>query len=103
MVNVAVSKVLPELGKASWTAAQLFAYEIALEGVRQSVGYYAQQLAAAEAADVPDADVIDALRAEQAAWAARGQDLDVLDVKAVAGIRKDADELLSVDEDEDDG
>ena len=103
MVDVADSKVLPELRKATWTAAQLLGYELALEGVRQAVGYYAQQIAAAEAAGEPDAAVIDALRAEQGAWAERGQELDVLDVKAVTGLRNDADNLLGVVEDEDDG
>jgi hypothetical protein len=78
-------------------------YEIALEGIRQAIGYYAHQLAAAEAADEPDADLIAALREHQAAWAARGQDLDPLDTRAIARIRQDADDLLSVDdEDEED-
>jgi hypothetical protein len=101
VVDLAASKVLPGLGKAGWTAGQLLGYEIALEGVRQAVGYYAQQIAEAEAAGEPEAAAIEALRAEQAAWAARGRDLGVLDVKAVAAIRNDADELLSVDDDED--
>ncbi|WP_350281024.1 hypothetical protein [Kribbella sp. HUAS MG21] len=102
MADLADPLVLPELGKARWTPAQVLGYEIALEGVRQAVGYYAQQLAAAEAADEPDADAIAVLREQQATWAARGQDLDPLDTRAIARIRRDADDLLSVEEDEDD-
>jgi hypothetical protein len=93
--------VLPALGKAKWTPAQIFGYEIALEGVRQATGFYAQRIAEAEAADEPDQDAIAALRAEQAAWAARGDQLDPLDTRAVNRIREDADNLLGVaDEDE---
>jgi hypothetical protein len=87
--------VLPELGKAKWTPAQIFGYEIALEGVRQAIGFYAQRIAAAEAADEPDAAAIAALCAEQADWATRGRALDPLDTGAVARIRKDADLLLA--------
>ncbi|MFI5690348.1 hypothetical protein ACIA58_00790 [Kribbella sp. NPDC051586] len=106
MVNVADPLVLPELGKPKWTPAQIFAYEIALEGVRQAVAFYAHHLAAAEAAeaaDEPDEAAIATLRAAQAAWAARGQELDPLDTRAVGRVRDDADELLSEDGDEEDG
>lgn len=103
MGNFADLTVLPALGKAKWTTAQIFAYEIALEAVRQAIGSCAQRIAEAEAADEPDQELIAALRAEQAAWAARGEQLDPLDSRAVSRVRADADNLLSVDdEDEDD-
>jgi hypothetical protein len=102
VVNLAVPHVLPALGKARWTAAQLLGYEIALEGARQAIGYHSRQLADAEAADEPDADAIATLRAEQAAWAAREQDLGPLDLRAVESVRDDADNLLGEDADEDD-
>jgi hypothetical protein len=101
--NLADLTVLPALGKARWTTAQIFGYEIALEAVRQAIGACARRIAEAEAADEPDQDLIAALRAEQAAWAARGEQLDPLDTRAVSRVRVDADNLLSVDdEDEDD-
>ncbi|WP_410785677.1 hypothetical protein [Kribbella sp. C-35] len=103
MVNLADPIVLPELGKAKWTPAQIFGYEIALEGVRQAIGFYAQRIAAAEAADEPDAAAIAALCADQAAWAARGRGLDPLDTSAAARIRKEADALLNEDEDQGSG
>ncbi|RZT20447.1 hypothetical protein EV649_3594 [Kribbella sp. VKM Ac-2569] len=99
MANLADLSVLPELGKAKWTPAQIFGYEIALEGIRQAIGFYAQRIAAAEAADEPDAAAIATLCADQAAWAARGRALDPLDTGAAGRIRKEADLLLS-DEDE---
>jgi hypothetical protein len=102
VAELADSQVLPELGKARWRPAQVLGYEVALEGIRQAVGFYAQRIAEAEAADQPDADVIAGLREQQADWAARGQDLDPLDTRLIARIRADADELLSVDEDDDD-
>ncbi|MEV0789790.1 hypothetical protein [Kribbella sp. NPDC050459] len=103
MGNLADLTVLPALGKARWTTAQIFGYEIALEAVRQAIGACARRIAEAEAADEPDQDLIAALRAEQAAWAARGEQLDPLDTRAVSRVRVDADNLLSVDdEDEDD-
>ncbi|HZX06430.1 hypothetical protein [Kribbella sp.] len=98
MVYLAELKVLPGLGTPRWTPGQALGYEIAQEGVRQAVGYYAHLIAEAEAAGEPDA--VAALRAEQAAWAARGQQLDPLAVRAVKRVRDDADELLSVDEDD---
>jgi hypothetical protein len=75
-------------------------YEIALEGVRQAIGFYAQRIAEAEAAGDPA--VIDELREQQARWAARGRDLTPLDARAIARVRDDADNLLSVPDEDDD-
>ncbi|TDO49230.1 hypothetical protein EV643_106199 [Kribbella sp. VKM Ac-2527] len=102
MVNVPAVNVLPELGTAGWTSDQAVMYEIAQEGVRQAIGYYAQLIGAEEAAAEPDADAIAGWRAEQEAWAARGQELTPMDSPAVKRTRADAYELLSEDEDEDD-
>ena len=101
MVNV---NVLAELGTATWTVPQAIAYETAQEGVRQAIGYYAQLIGAEESAAEPDADAIAGLRADQQAWAARGQELTPSDTRAIKRIRADADDLLSVpdDDDEDD-
>lgn len=102
MVNVAGINVLAELGTPIGTASQVIAYETAQEGVRQAIGYYAQLIGAEEAAAEPDADAIAGWRADQQAWAARGQELTPLDTRAIKRIRADADKLLSVDDDEDD-
>ncbi|MEU8224658.1 hypothetical protein [Kribbella sp. NPDC048915] len=99
MGQLAEIAVLPALGKASWSGAQLLQYEVALEAVRQAIGHYAQRIAEAEAAGESACDEIAMLRAEQAAWAARAQDLDPLDTGAVKQLRTDADDLLSEDED----
>lgn len=97
MVNV-----LPALGTAGWTSAQAVMYEIAQEGVRQAIGYYAQLIGAEEAAAEPDADAIAGWRAEQQAWAARGHEFTPLDTRAVKRIRAEAYDLLSVDDDDED-
>ena len=99
MVNV---NVLAELGTATWTVPQAIAYETAQEGVRQAIGYYAQLIGAEESAAEPDADAIAGLRADQQAWAARGQELTPSDTRAIKRIRADADDLLSVPDDDDD-
>jgi hypothetical protein len=93
--------VLTELGTASWSRPEAMAYEIAQEGVRQAIGFYARPIEAEEAAAEPDAAA--SRRTEQEAWAARGQELTPLDSRAIKRIRKEADDLLIVDdEDEDD-
>ena len=102
MVNVAAVNVLAELGTATWTGPQAIAYETAQEGVRQAIGYYAQLIGAEESAAEPDADVIAGLRADQQVWAARGQELTPSDTRAIKRIRADADDLLSVPDDDDD-
>ncbi|WP_328526229.1 hypothetical protein [Kribbella sp. NBC_00359] len=98
MVNVAFN-VLAELGTATWTGPQAIAYETAQEGVRQAIGYYTRLI---ETATEPDADAVAGWRAEQQAWAARGQELTPLDTRAIKRIRLDADTLLSVEEHDDD-
>ena len=102
MVNVAAINVLAELGTATWTGPQAIAYETAQEGVRQAIGYYAQLIGAAEAAAEPDAAAIAGWREKQQVWAARGQELTPLDTRAIKRIRADADELLSVEVDDED-
>lgn len=99
MVNVAAVNVLAELGTATWTGPQAIAYETAQEGLRQAIGYYTQLI---ETAAEPDADAIAGWRAEQQAWIARGQELTPLDTRAIKRIRLDADNLLSVEDDDDD-
>jgi hypothetical protein len=76
------------------------AFEIAQEGVRQAIGFYARPITAEEAAADPDVAV--SRRSEQQAWAARGQELTPLDTRAIKRIRKEADDLLIIDDDEDD-
>ena len=98
MVNVAAINVLAELGTPTWTGPQAIAYETAQEAVRQAIGYYTRLI---ETAVEPDADAVAGWRAEQQAWAARGQELTPLDTRAIKRIRADADKLLSVDDDED--
>lgn len=98
VVNVAFN-VLAELGTATWTGPQAIAYETAQEGVRQAIGYYTRLI---ETATEPDTDAIAGWRAEQQAWAARGQELTPLDTRAIKRIRLDADKLLSVEEHDDD-
>jgi hypothetical protein len=94
--------VLPELGTAGWSPAQAMSYEIAQEGVRQAIGYYAQLIAAEEVAAEPDAGAIAGWQAEQRTWAARGQELTPVDTRAIKRVRADADGLLSVEDDDED-
>lgn len=101
VVNVAAVNVLTELGTARWSAPEAMAFEIAQEGVRQAIGFYARPITAEEAAADPEVAV--SRRTEQQAWAARGQELTPLDIRAIKRIRKEADDLLIIDdEDEDD-
>ena len=101
VVNVAAVNVLTELGTARWSAPEAMAFEIAQEGVRQAIGFYARPITAEEAA--ADPEVAASRRAEQEAWAERGQELTPLDTRAIKRIRKEADDLLIIDdEDEDD-
>ena len=97
-----VVNVLTDLGPATWSAPQAMAYEIAQEGVRQAIGYYAHLIATEQAAAEPDATAIAGWRAEQEAWAARGQELTPLDTRAIKRIRREADALLIIDDDDDD-
>jgi hypothetical protein len=92
--------VLTELGTARWSAPEAMAYEIAQEGVRQAIGFYARPITAEEAA--ADPDVAMSRRTEQQAWAARGQELTPLDIRAIKRIRKEADDLLIIDDEDDD-
>ncbi|MER7248285.1 hypothetical protein [Kribbella sp. NPDC000426] len=100
MVNVAAVNVLTELGTARWSAPEAMAYEIAQEGVRQAIGFYARPITAEETAADPDVAV--ARRTEQQAWAARGQELTPLDTRAIKRIRKEADDLLIIDDEDED-
>ena len=101
MVNVAAINVLAELGTASWQSRQAVGYETALEGISQAVGYYADLIAQEESAAEPDLATIEACRAEQHAWAARGQEITPPDVKAIESVYDDAEQLLSDDDTED--
>ncbi|WP_166678209.1 hypothetical protein [Kribbella kalugense] len=100
VVNVMAVNVLTGLGTASWSSPEAMAYEIAQEGVRQAIGFYARPITTDEAAAEPD--VAESRRAEQQAWAARGQELTPLDTRAVKRIRKEADDLLIIDDEDDD-
>ncbi|WP_427888871.1 hypothetical protein ACQHIV_36425 [Kribbella sp. GL6] len=100
MVNVAALNVLPQLDKASWSAPEAIAYEIAQEGVRQAIGFCARPITEAELE--ADPEVVATRRAEQQDWAARGQELTPQDTRAIKRIRKDADDLLSVEDEDDD-
>lgn len=101
MVNVAALNVLPQLDKASWSAPEAMAYEIAQEGVRQAIGFCARPITDDDLETDPEVGVT--RRAEQQEWAARGQELTPQDTRAIKRIRKDADDLLSIDdEDEED-
>jgi hypothetical protein len=102
VVNVAAINVLDGLGPAPWTEPEAVAFEIAQEGVRQAIGYYAQLISQEEAADEPDVSAIAEWREGQQAWAARGQELSPLDTTAVRDLRDDADDLLATGEDDDD-
>jgi len=100
VVNVAAVNVLTELGTARWSAPEAMAYEIAQEGVRQAIGFYARPITAEEAAADPDVAV--SRRTAQQAWAARGQELTPLDIRAIKRIRKEADDLLIIDDEDED-
>jgi hypothetical protein len=102
VVNDDAVNVLARLGKATWTLPRAVGYETVLEGVRQSIGFYSQFIAAEELSDEPDTDTIELWRAEQLAWATRGQELNPLDTRATESLRHDADNLLAADDEDDD-
>jgi hypothetical protein len=102
VVNAAAVNVLAGLGRATWTVPQAIAYEVAHDGIRQAIGYYSELIATEEATDEPDAAAIAGWRAEQQAWAARGQQLSPVDTRAIKRVRADADDLLSVEVDDED-
>jgi hypothetical protein len=102
VVNAAAVNVLAGLGTATWTVPQAVAYEVAQEAIRQAIGYYSELIATEEATDEPDDDAIAGWRAEQQAWAARGQQLTPVDTRAIKRVRADADDLLSVEVDDED-
>ncbi|MFI5730499.1 hypothetical protein ACIA49_10310 [Kribbella sp. NPDC051587] len=101
MADLGTINVLANLNTARWSASQAMAYEVAQEGVRQAIGYYAQLIATAEANADPDLAAIAGWRAEQEAWAQRGQKLTPLDTRLIERISSDADELLTDLDDED--
>ena len=100
VVDLPAVDVLTELGTASWSGPDAMAYEVAREGVRQAVGFYARPIEAEEAAADPEAATT--RRTEQEAWAARGRELTPLDSRAIKRIRKEADDLLIIDDEDDD-
>ncbi|MEV5964783.1 zeta toxin family protein [Kribbella sp. NPDC051952] len=96
MVSVCAINVLAELGTATWTTPQAIAYETAQEGVRQVIGFFAELLAEEEASAEPEPAAVTGWRAEQQAWAARGQALAPLDTLAIDTICRAADDLLGM-------
>jgi hypothetical protein len=87
--------VLAELGTATWSAPQAVAYETALEGVGQAIGFYAELIGQEEAAADPDLAAIEGWRGQQHAWALRGRELVPGDVKAIESIYDDGEETLA--------
>lgn len=95
--------VLAELRPSGLSGRDAVGYEVALEGAGQVIGFYAELIAAEEAADEPDEDAIGRLRARQEVWAVRRRGLRPTDAEEVEAIRSEAEELLAepADEDED--
>jgi hypothetical protein len=96
-----VVNVLAELRPASESDREPVAYEIALEGASQVIGFYAELIAREEAAGEPDTDAIARWRAEQQAWAARRRELTPQDTQEIAAIRSEGEDLLAEPSDDD--
>ena len=97
VVNVPAINVLAELGTATWSAPQAVAYETALEGVGQAIGFYAELIGLEEQASprIPDLAAIEGWRGQQHTWALRGRELVPGDVKAIESIYDDGEETLA--------
>jgi hypothetical protein len=97
-----VLNVLGELRPSGVSGREAVAYEVALEGAGQVIGFYAELIAAEEAADEPDEDAVGRLRAEQVRWSERRRGLMPSDAEEIAAIRSEAEDLLAEPADEDD-
>jgi hypothetical protein len=94
-----VVNVLGGLRPIALSGRDAVAYEVALEGAGQVIAFYAELMAAEEAADEPDEDAIGQLRARQEVWAARRRGLIPQDGEEIAAMRSEAEDLLAEPED----
>ncbi|WP_020391531.1 zeta toxin family protein [Kribbella catacumbae] len=86
-----VSGVLGGLEPAGGAWTRKVAYEVALEGTGQAIGFYAELIANEEA----DPDKIEQWRAEQRAWAARRRRLRLDDGPEIDAIYSEGEVLLA--------
>jgi hypothetical protein len=96
-----VVNIVAELRPASESSKEAVAYEVALEGASQVIGFYAELIAREEAAGEPDTGAIARWRAEQQAWAARRRELTPQDTQEIAAIRSEGEDLLGEDDEDD--
>ncbi|MEV8372768.1 zeta toxin family protein [Kribbella sp. NPDC056861] len=93
MVNV-----LAGLGLSGGSAEQGVAYEVAMEGAGQAIGFYAELIAQAEAAG--ESTAVAGWRKAQQAWAVRRRELAPADLDEIAAIHSDGEDLLAEPDDE---
>lgn len=80
--------ILSEIQPFSWSSEDSVAYETAIEAINGAVGAYTALIAAEEAKQHPDQDVITQARAGRAECAQRRKGLDPADHVAVAETRQ---------------
>ena len=97
-----VVNVLAGVRPGSVTGAEAVAYEVALEGASQVIGFYAGLIAGQEDAAEPDTEAMARWRAEQRAWAVRRRELTPTDAREIAAIHIAGEDLLADPSDEDD-
>ncbi|WP_433165399.1 zeta toxin family protein [Kribbella sp. CA-247076] len=74
---------------------QRVAYEVAVEGAGQAIGYYAELIANEEAGDAPDLEAIAGWRKEQLAWAVRRRGLRPEDRVEINAMYSEGEALLA--------
>lgn len=97
-----VVNVLAGVRPGSVAGAGAVAYEVALEGASQLIGFYAGLIAGQEDAAEPDTEAMARWRAELRAWGVRRRELAPQDAREIAAIQIEGEELLADPSDEDD-
>ncbi|ADB35018.1 hypothetical protein Kfla_6015 [Kribbella flavida DSM 17836] len=100
VVDGAGINVLAGIGTASWPARQSVAYEVALEGCRQVVGWYTATIEAAEAEAEPDVEQLERLRTEQRIWVAEALALSPADAAGIRRVSDAGEALIGVPDDD---
>ncbi len=80
--------VISGLAAFTWSTSESVAYEAAVEAISEAVGAYSALLAAEEAKEEPDLQVLSRARAGQADCARSREQLDPADHAAVARARR---------------
>ncbi len=85
--------VISHLQGFTWSTSESVAYEAAVEAISEAVGAYSALIAAEEAKEDPDPQVLARARADQAECARSREQLDPADHAAVARARRQFSDL----------